>query len=77
MIFSQNGLTFKKVIARLETTQKKSDFSVVADAHAHPRDTRVSLPNPHGERNLVPMFNKNEEKGYFSQSCVVRFHRLG
>ena len=24
--------------------------------------------------NLVPMFNKNEEKGkgYFSQSCVVR-----
>ena len=22
--------------------------------------------------NLVPIFNKNEEKGYFSQSCVVR-----
>ena len=22
--------------------------------------------------NLVPMFNKNEEKGYFFQSCVVR-----
>ena len=22
--------------------------------------------------NLVPMFNKNEEKGYFSQSCIVR-----
>ena len=22
--------------------------------------------------NLVPMFNKNEEKGYFSQSCLVR-----
>ena len=21
--------------------------------------------------SLVPMFNKNEEKGYFSQSCVV------
>ena len=22
--------------------------------------------------NLVPMFNKNEEEGYFSQSCIVR-----
>ena len=125
LAFFHSGLTFKKVIARLETIQKKCDFSVVADAHAHPRDTWVPLPHPHEERSvkeicrtirekvrvmveevgvgyvclqswfeggrakistmapgavtrggrllpsLVPMFNKNEEKGYFSQSCVV------
>ena len=31
---------------------EKSDFSVVADAHAHPRDTRVPLPHPHVERSV-------------------------
>ena len=41
---------------------EKSDFSVVADAHAHPRDTRVPLPHPHEERSVKEICRTIREK---------------
>ena len=42
----------QKGYSKTRDYSQKSDFSVVADAHAHPRDTRVPLPHPHEERSV-------------------------
>ena len=51
VIFSQWS-DIQKGYSKTRDYLEKSDFSVVADAHAHPRDTRVPLPHPHEERSV-------------------------
>ena len=55
---------------------EKSDFSVVADAHAHARDTRVALPHPHEERSVKEICRTIREKSQgdgWGGVCVCLF----
>ena len=52
----------QKGYSKTRDYSEKSDFSVVADAHAHPRDTRVPLPHPHEERSVKEICRTIREK---------------
>ena len=52
----------QKGYSKTRDYSEKSDFSVVADAHAHPRDTRVPLPHPYEERSVKEICRTIREK---------------
>ena len=61
VIFSQWS-DIQKGHSKTRGYSEKSDFSVVADAHAHPRDTRLPLPHPHVERSVKEICRTIREK---------------
>ena len=61
VIFSQWS-DIQKGYSKTRDYSEKSDFSAVADAHAHPRDTRVPLPHPHEERSVKEICQTIREK---------------
>ena len=62
MVFFSQWSDIKKGYSKTRDYSEKGDFSVVADAHAHPRDTRVPLPHPHEERSVIEICRTIREK---------------
>ena len=61
VIFSQWS-DIQKGYSKTRDYLEKSDFSVVTDAYAHPRDTRVPLPHLHEERSVKEICRTIREK---------------
>ena len=61
VIFSQWS-DIQKGYSKTRDYSEKGDFSVVADAHAYPRDTRVLLPHPHENGHLKKYAELSEKK---------------
>ena len=61
VIFSQWS-DIQKGYSKTRDYSEKGDFSVVVDAHAHPRDTRVPLPHSHEEGQLKKYAELSEKK---------------
>ena len=62
MVIFSKWSDIQKGYSKTRDYLEKSDFSVVADAHAHPRDTRVPLPHPHEERSVKEICRTIREK---------------
>ena len=77
VIFSQWS-DIQKGYSKTRDYLEKSDFSVVTDAHAHPRDTRVPLPHLHEERSkkYAELFEK-KVRVMIEEVCVCGGGGLG
>ena len=62
MVFFSQWSDIQKGYSKTRDYLEKSDFSVVADAHDHPRDTRVPLPHPQEERSVKEICRTIREK---------------
>ena len=62
MVFFSQWSDIQKGYSKTRDYSVKNDFSVVADAHAHPRDTQGPFLHPHEERSVKEICRTIREK---------------